>query len=446
MRIIIFITFLLISLCHSAYSLEFTKIDATDKHPEIWYMQTKEVPKISVKVSFPSGYAFDPHEKLGLATLAAATMDEGAGKLTSDDFQQALSDYQISLYYRASPQRLTLNLGFLKFDTQKAIDLAQLSLKDPRFDSEIVELMRQKIADSIVKAQQSPSYIASQFLRQHYYQEHPFSNPSKGFLSTINRITPQDLVEYHQNLSLKDAFISIVGDLSKQEAINMASTLVKDMPSNNSEKPTIPEFTPDPVSKRLHIYYDVPQTTLIMTTPAVKRHSTEFFATYIATHILGGGNFGAYLVDNLREKKGLTYSISAYLDSSSYDGRMLIQFATDNKTVMPAISEVEKTLQHLVNKGITQKELDQAKLYLKGQYALSFETNNDIASLAQGLFNNNLDYDYPQKRNELFDAVTLEDVNTAMQKIFKQPLTIVAISGNKQIDDFKKISIKDIPF
>jgi zinc protease len=443
--IFISIVFLWISITQ-ANAIQFKKINASDTHPEIWYTSNQTVPTVSFQISFPMGYAFDPQDKLGLATLVAATMDEGAGVLNSDAFRKELVDNQISLHYEASQERFFLSLNFLKFDKDKSLELATLSLNNPRFDVESLELMRQQLIANIENIRKNPDDIASNLLRQTYYKNHVFSKPSQGTLNSLKHITRDDLVKFHQKLSLENAFVSVVGDISESEILDFTQNLVSKLPKKSDFDTVISDYTVQPESHKINVYSDVPQSSIIMTTPSIKRTDATFFPTYIATHILGGGGFGSELINNLREKKGLTYSAGAYLDSSLYDGRMLIQFSTDNKKLDDALSETEKTLKNLADTGITQTQLDKAKTNLKGQYIIAFETNHDIASLAQELYNQGLPYNYIQKRDALFDAVTVNDVNKVMKELLIQPLTMIVVGGNKDIKNFKTVSIDTIQF
>lgn len=438
------VTFLHIS--SSVWAINFQKIDKNTTHPEIWYNQTHTVPTISVQLSFPLGYAYDPHEKLGLAAMLAATLDEGAGDLDSTTFREALVNQQISLHYHASRKFLTLTLNFLKFDADTALSLANLSLTRPRFDKDSVHIIRNQIISSIKQSQKKPASLASNYLRQIYYKNHPFVHPASGTLKTLENIKKTDLIKHHQHISQDQAFIAITGDLTKQEAIKFSKKLLKNVPKNSLAFNSVSNFNASDRTLQHNIFLDIPQSTVIFTTPSVKRSDTQFFAYYIATHILGGGGFGSALTNNLREKNGLTYGVSAYLDSNLHDGQMLIQFTTENNKLDKALSETQKTLKMLAQKGIYQEKLIKAKTYLKGQYALAFETNNDIIALAQALRQQNLPFDYPQKRMALFDAVTLKDVNMAMKKLFSQKFTKIIVGGQMNIDNFKLKSHKIVTF
>jgi zinc protease len=428
------------------YAIHFKRIEPNAQHPEIWYVPTDTVPIIAMQISFPIGYAFDPQDKLGLATLLAATLDEGAGELDSDSFREALVNQQIHLSYSASSDRLTLNLNFFKFDIQKALALAKLSLNKPRFDIENIELMRSQLLSAIDNGRKQPDALASRLLQQEYYKNHVFAKPSLGTLQTLKNITRDDLIKLHKKVSIDKAFVSVVGDISETEIIDFVSNLLKEKPKKSDLNTAISDYNIKPENHKFNVYSDVPQTTILMATPAIKRTHPEYFAYSLATHILGGGGFGSYLVDNLRENKGLTYSASAYLDSSLVDGRMIIQFATDNKKIDVALSEAQKTLHDLAKNGVTQKQLDKARVNLKGQYVLMFETNNDISGLAQNLYSYGLPHDYPLKRDSLYDAVTLEQVNRTMKKLFTQPLTIITVGGNKQVKKFNTLKADEIVF
>jgi zinc protease len=450
--IVTIVTFLLfqVNLLHNLWAIDFKKINATDTRPEIWYMPTKTVPVISIKLSFPKGYAYDEKDKLGVASLVASLMDEGASDLKSDIFQEKLANNQITLNYNASQEYLTLNLNFLKFDYLTALNLASLSLFKPRFDKSMIELMRQKIINNIIHSQKNPTTLANTLFKKVYYKNHEFSNPAFGTINSLKKITQTDLKHYHKNLLKNKMFISVTGDITHKEVIEYVDILFKYAQNSNQNLKNSTLLTLNNVPKikeqNISLYLDVPQSTIIMATPTIKRNDAQFIAYYIATHILGGGGFGSELVNNLREKNGLTYSIHALLDSTIHDGRLLIEFATANKNVTQAIEHVQNVLKNLAKKGITQEKLNQAKTYLKGQYALAFETNNDIANLAQGLYQSGLPYNYPKKRATLFNNVSLQEINQIMQKLFAQPLTKVVVGGNKYIKNFDLISMNQIEF
>lgn len=438
--------FLLILFISGTASAKSYKEYKTDNGTIIWHMENNHLPIISTRIVFPIGASHEAKDKKGLVTLASGTMDEGAGDMPSEVFRKKLQDYNIKFSFNASQDFFSLNMSFMAFDRDKAEKLANLALTQPRFDKEQTDLIRNQILATIRQDTTSPDGLMGRASRQSYYEDHPYVTSPRGNIKGIQNITQKDLKDFAKKLAQKGAFIAVVGDISKKDVLEFSKHIMANLAIESQFENNIPSFKKNVAADRFFIPLATPQTQILFQKTGLKRHDPDYMAATVASHILGGGGFGSKLMEVLREKNGLTYGASSYIASGTYASRFHIHYATDNKTLEKSIKLTEETLQDYLAKGITQKQLDSAVRYLKGYYPIQFNTNEQLAFLAQGLWKDGLSADYPDKRNALFDALTVEQVNAAAQKLITPPYQIFAVGGKEKPEGFEVIKKEDIVF
>ena len=446
MRFFIKLFLLCVILPSLGWAIEFQKIH-TKNGTQIWHQYTPNLPMVSMKISFPIGTTSDPLGKKGLATLVASTMDEGAGDLDSSAFQDLLNQYNMELHYSASHLYFTLNLSFLNYDKDIAIKLAGLSLSEPRFDKDAVDLMKSQIIAMLENKKASPTAIAGHIARNIYFGDHPYHYASDGVIKDIQNIKNSDLKKFKDALGQKDAFVAIAGDISKKDAESITESILKNIPVRNTKNSVIlSKYSPNITERHIFVPFKVPQTQVLMTSNGVFRDDADFMSSFVALHILGSGGFSSRLIESLREKNGLTYNVSSYISNDAYNARLLINYATGRKTLEKSLEITKQTLADMVEKGITQKELDNAVRYLKGYYPLQFSTNEELVALAQSLYEDGLSNDYPQKRDALLDALTVQSVSNSAQKLLKQKFQIVTVGGQEAPKGYEMMKAEDIVF
>lgn len=394
---------------------------------EAWLVEDHTIPLIAVNFSFKGGAAQDPKDQEGLTRLLSATLDEGAGDLPSQAFQARLENLAVSISFDAGKDHLYGNLRTLTPTRDEAFDLLHLALTKPRFDAEAVDRMKAQLISSAKRQAEDPDAIASLTYIETALGDHPYARPTGGTPESLEKLTPSDLVQQHKRLVARSGLtIGVVGAIDAKTLAPLLDRVFADLPENGDLSP-IPEVTPKTglhVSKTLQ----VPQTTLMFGLPGLKRDDPDYQAAYVMNHILGGGSFTSWLYQEVREKRGLAYGVNTSLAPYDHMGLLLGSTATRADRADESLKIVLQQVDRMATKGPTQAELDSAKRYLTGSYALRFDSSGKIASQLVALQNAGLGIDYFDRRNSEIEAVTLDDVNRVAQRLLagKEP-TVVSV-------------------
>lgn len=394
---------------------------------EAWLVEDHTIPQIAVNFSFKGGAAQDPASKEGLTRLLAATMDEGAGDLPSQAFQARLEELAVNISFDTGKDRFYGNLRTLTPTRDEAFDLLHLALTKPRFDTEAVERMKAQLISSAKRNAEDPNAIAALSFTEATLGEHPYARPTGGTPESLETLVPEDLVQQHKRLVARPGLtIGVVGAIDAQTLAPLLDRVFAGLPEDGDLSP-IPEATPKTgltISKSLQ----VPQTTLMFGLPGLKRDDPDYQAAYVMNHILGGGSFTSWLYEEVREKRGLAYGVNTSLIPYDHMGLILGSTATRADRADETLKIVLEQVNRMATKGPTQAELDSAKRYLTGSYALRFDSSGKIASQLVALQNAGLGIDYFDRRNAEIEAVTLDDVNRVAQRLLagKEP-TVVSV-------------------
>ncbi len=394
---------------------------------EAWLVEDHTIPQIAVNFSFKGGAAQDPKGKDGLTRLLAATMDEGAGDLPSQAFQARLEELAVNISFDTGKDRFYGNLRTLTPTRDEAFDLLHLALTKPRFDTEAVERMKAQLISSAKRNAEDPNAIAALSYTEAALGDHPYARPTGGTPESLETLTPEDLAQQHKRLVTRsDLTIGVVGAIDAQTLAPLLDRVFAGLPEDGNLSP-IPEVTPKTgltISKSLQ----VPQTTLMFGLPGLKRDDPDYQAAYVMNHILGGGSFTSWLYEEVREKRGLAYGVNTSLIPYDHMGLILGSTATRADRADETLKIVLEQIDRMATKGPTQAELDSAKRYLTGSYALRFDSSGKIASQLVALQNAGLGIDYFDRRNAEIEAVTLDDVNRVAQRLLagKKP-TVVSV-------------------
>ncbi|MBL4907728.1 MAG: insulinase family protein, partial [Sneathiella sp.] len=280
---------------------------------KVWLVEEKSIPIVSMEVAWHGGSSMETPDKAGLAYLVASTMDEGAGDLDSRAFQKQLSDLAISLKFDASKDSFQGSLKTLSKNKEVAFTLFGLALNNPRFDEEPVERIRNQILIDLNRKLSDPNSLAGRAWFKAAFPGHPYSVPTKGTIDTMKSITQADLKSFKDRQIAKDNMvISVIGDIGKAELGVLLDKIFSGIP-NNADLSPVPDVPPIQKANIQVIDQDIPQSVVIFGGAGIKRDDPDYFAAYILNYILGGGGFESRLTKEVREKRGLVYSIYSYL-------------------------------------------------------------------------------------------------------------------------------------
>ncbi len=400
---------------------------------EAWFVQDSTVPLIAMEYAFAGGAAQDPAGKPGVANLVASTIDEGSGDLDSKAFHEHLDRRAIELSFSATRDYFRGSLRMLKGNKDEAFDLLRMALTSAHLDDADVERIRSQIISGLKRDTTNPTALAGRkFMELAYGPDHPYGRLPSGTLESVPAITTADMRDYIRRVIAKDTLkIAVVGDVDPATLGKLLDQTFGSLPAKASLTP-VPDIVAAKPPQRAFVPLDVPQTVITFGGPGFMRHDPNFMAAYIVNHIMGGGGLSSRLYREVREKRGLAYSIYEGLLWLDHSALFIGNTGTRADRAGETVDAVEKEVSHIAEDGPTQQELDEAKSYLKGSQMLQLDTSSKLAS---GLLQYQLDQlpiDYIEKRNGIIDAVTLEDAKKAAKRLWAQGLITVIVGREPQ--------------
>lgn len=397
-----------------------------------WLVEEHSVPLLALRFVFDGGNSQDPTGKEGVANFMTAMMDEGAGDLDSAHFQERMEELAVRMSFEDARDSLYGNFETLSANRDAAIDMLRLAVNKPRFDTDAVERIRKQLLANLAYAAKNPERVASQAWTAAAFPAHPYGRPANGTLDSVKAIQPSDLEMFRKRTFSRGTLkVVAVGDIDAKALGAILDRVFGDLPAK-ADLVAVPQTDPKPAMKMQVIEMNVPQSVVQFGMPGLARKDPDFMAAYVMNHILGGGGFASRLTEQVREKRGLAYSVYSYLQPFRKAALFAGGVATKNAAVKESIDVIKAELQRMATEGPTEKELESAKSYLTGSFALRFDTNSKIASQLLSLLNEDLGIDYVDKRNALVEAVTLEDVKRAAARILKVDNLLVTVVGKPQ--------------
>jgi zinc protease len=392
-----------------------------------WLVEDHTVPIVAIRFVFDGGTAQDPAGKEGLANLMSGLFDEGAGDLDSDAFQVKLDDAGAEMSFDAQRDGTYGSMRMLSEEKDAAFDLLTLAVNRPRFDQAPLDRVRAQVLSGIIANERDPNAIAQRKWLSAIYGEHPYSRPDEGTRQSIAAITPQDLGAFHKASFARDGLhIAVVGDIDAATLKRKLDQLFGDLPEKQALSP-IADTQPK-LGQQLEVDYDLPQTSLQLAYPGVKRSAPDFFAAVLMNDILGGGTFTSRLYDEVREKRGLAYGVDSNLIDHEHSNALVITTATRSDRAAETLALVRKVVKELAEQGPTAAELEAAKKYMIGAYAINnLDSSGSIAATLLELQLDNLGIDYLQRRAALINAVTISDVKAAAKKLLSPDPAIMVV-------------------
>jgi zinc protease len=414
-------------LIASAHAMNIQKVESANGITA-WLVEDHTLPLIAMQFGFNGGSAQDPVGKDGTAFFVSGMLDEGAGDIPSQAFQEKLQDLAIQISFDATRDVMTGGVKTLTKNKDEAFRLLRLALTEPRMDADAMERVRSQIVSVIKSDNEEPDTVASDTWFAHVFTGHPYGTRTKGTLETIGALSADDLRAYvRRNFARDNLHIAVVGDISAAELAIALDSIFSALPES-AELASVPEAIWKTEPRQVVIPMATPQTIVNFGLPGPKRNDDDFIPAYILNYIVGGGGFASKLMEEVREKRGLAYSVYTYLSPLDHTGILLGGVATQNERVGESIEVIRQVLGRIAEEGPTAEELDNAKRYLTGSYALRFSSSAQIAQILLWLQIEDLGIDYVEKRNSLIEAVTLSDVKR-VAKFLKPDALIMSIVG-----------------
>lgn len=408
----------------------------TAQGKEFWLLEDHYLPIVTLQFSVPfSGAAYDPEEKLGLANMVASLLDEGAGEYDSQQFQTELEAIASSISFSVDNDYFYVSVKTLKAHLPRALELLSLALTQPVFSDDVLTRVRNQLIVSISKQKEKPAYLVSEKLQEIFYEGHPYRHPIEGNVETLRAITHDDLVSFVSQHFIRERMnVSVVGAVSSDEIAGYLDALLTKLPSGSDTKQeqSLPALTRKLEKTEVHVPINVPQTVIAYAVDAPLRSSKDFYPTYVLNYILGGGGFESRLMKEIREERGLVYSVYSSYGTQDYAGFISGSAATESEKSPLTIAAIKKEFERINQEGVTQQELDDAKSYLIHSFPLRMTRNSYLVSFLDTMQREKLGVDFLEQRNAMVEAVTLEQVNNVAREWF-DPERLVVVSAGQEL-------------
>ena len=428
-------------LLSNAYAiLPIEKLDSY-KGAQAYLVQTKALPMVDIEVSIDAGDRYDPVGKSGVADMVAGLMNYGArgdkGLLTEAQIADEIADLGANIGLSVGGERAILRIRSLsrKDLRDRAVQLAAAMLSAPIYDPKIVEREKQRTITSLREAETKPEFVLERRFKKSVYGNYPLADSPS--VQSVGSVSANDLKQFHKQFYRGDRMIvSIVGDVDRTQAAEIVQTLLKQIPQSGQAIAKLPDLQRSPIEplaqREIQIPFDSQQAHISMGMTAVARNNPDYFPLLVGNYILGGGGFVSRLMSEVREKRGLAYSVFSYFAPGKDNGIFQAGLQTKNDQAVLALDVMSTTIAQFISDGPTPAELEAAKSNLINGYPLRIDNNRKLLDNVSSIAWNDLPLDTMDVWTKQVEAVTLEQVKASFQKYLAMDRMKIVVLGAKK--------------
>lgn len=396
-----------------------------------WLVEEPSIPFTALEIRFKGGASVDREGKRGAINLMTGTIEEGAGELDATQFAAAREALAASYGFDVHDDALTVSAQFLTENRAEALALLRKALIEPRFDEASIDRVRAQVLSGIRSNAQDPANIAQETFMTKAFGDHPYGSAVEGTIESVEGLTRDDILAAYQDvLALDRIYVGAVGDITATELGEILDDLLGALPKTGAPLPQDVEVAL--AGGKTVVPFNTPQSVAVFGHEGIERDDPDFFAAFVMNQVLGAGGFGSRLMQEVREKRGLTYGVYSYLAPKDYAELMMGQVASSNDRIAEAIKVIRDEWARLASDGVTEQELEDAKKYLTGAYPLRFDGNSTIAKILAGMQMDNLPIDYADTRNDKVNAVTQDDIKRVAARLIQPDALHFVVVGQPE--------------
>ena len=405
---------------------------------QVWLVESPAIPMVDVEIDFDAGSRRDPAEQAGLAS-AVATMaskgvraGRGAAALDENALGEAWADLGAQFEVTAGRDALSYSLRSLTDPDllDKAVLLAARQMAEPAWPQDVWERERARWTAALREADTRPGTVAGQAFAAAVYGNHPYGQrPTEA---TLARIQLADMQQFHaRHVDACRARVHIVGAVQRAQARLLVAALLARLPASDpcAALPAIPEVAPLGAAAEKDIPFASAQAQVLIGQPGFKRSDPDFLALLVGNHILGGGGFVSRLTEEVREKRGLSYSVYSGFSPGLHAGAFTVALQTRPDQAAQALQVARDVLARFVAEGPTDEELRAAKDNLVGGFALRIDSNRKLLSNVVNIATNGLPLDYLEGWTQRVEALTVADIRAAMARKLQPARMVTVVLG-----------------
>jgi zinc protease len=427
----------IVSFCGHAHAMKIQTVTSPGGL-EAWLVEEHGVPMMALRFSFEGGNSQDPPGKEGVANFITAMMDEGAGNLVASAYQERMEELAMRMSWDDTKDAFYGSFETLTKNRDASAELLKLALTKPRFDKDAVDRIRQQLLAGLVYAARDPEKVAAKEWYAAAFAGHSYARPSNGTEESLKSITGADLEDFRKRSFAKSTLnVVAVGDITAAELAKLLDVVFGDLPEK-ANLIGVPKIDPVKGGVQKHIEMNVPQSVAAFGLPAMARKHPDFLTAFVLNQLVGGGGFASRLMEEVREKRGLAYSVYSYLQPFKHTSILSGGVATRADAIKQSLDVIRAEFKKIADEGPTKEEFENAKSYLIGSYALRFDTSSKIASQLLGLKEEGFGTDYVEKRNAMIEAITLDEAKRVAKSLFAPENLIITVVGKSAAEKSEK--------
>lgn len=403
----------------------------TSTGARVYFIENHDLPILDVSIEFNAGSSLDSPQKSGQASLTQHLLDLGAGGLSEEKIAKLLADTGAQLDSHFDLDRAGLSLRTLSSrpERKQALDIFARIIQKPVFPEKIIAREKSRYIARLKEASMQPDFIADRTLMEMLYGSHPYGLNESGEIDTLSTLKREDLIAFYQSYYVsQNAVVALIGDLSRAEAEAIAESLTKDLPSTGSAKKVLPPVQ-IPTAQLKKITHPATQSHIQLAYPGITRSDPDYFPLLVGNHILGGGGFTSRLMEEIRQLRGLAYSVYSYFSPFKEQGPFQIGLQTKKEQADEALKITQDVLRKFVAEGPSEKELLDAKQNIIGGFPLRIDSNKKILRYLAMIGFYQLPLSYIEDYLQSVENVTALQIKQAYQRRINPDGMVTVIVG-----------------
>lgn len=383
---------------------------------QVYFVENHDLPMLDVAVNFAAGSARDVADKIGVAALTHGLLDAGSQGLSEDAISRGMADAGAQLGGSLDADRASISLRTLSSVTERdaALDIVARVLQAPLFPEDILARNKASIIAGLKEAETKPEHLSGKAFGKAVFGNHPYGWQAE--VADIEKIQRADLEAfYRSHYNAKTAVVALMGDVTRQQAEAIAQQLTGNLPQGGSATP-LPAVVAKITASEQRFAHPASQSHILIGAPGIARNDVDYFPLYVGNYILGGGGFVSRLMNEVREKRGLAYSVYSYFMPLQQPGAFQIGLQTKKEQADEALQLVRTTVNTFVEKGVTEKELQAAKDNIIGGFPLRIDSNRKILDYLSVIGFYQLPLTYLDDFTQRVEAVTVQQIHAAFKR------------------------------
>ncbi len=404
----------------------------TSSGARVYFVENHQLPMLDVSINFAAGSGRDTPAISGLANLTRHMLSLGADGLSEDEIAEKLADVGAELGGHIDRDRAGITLRTLSNARERgqALDIMSRMVQKPEFPEKVLDREKMRLVAMLKEAATKPESIAERAFYSLLYGSHPYALRTSGEVDSIESLKRDNLVNFYRAYyTANDAVVAIIGDVNRETAQEIAEKLTAKLPEEAASLPALPQVTLPLQAQNREIPHPATQSHILLGYPGMKRDDPDYFALLVGNYILGGGGFSSRFVEQVRQKRGLAYSVYSYFEPLQQKGPFQVGLQTKKEQADEALKVVRETLRNFIAKGPTERELTAAKQNLVGGFPLRIDSNRKILEYLSIIGFYRLPLTYLDDFVPRVEKVTVAQIKSAFQRRIDPDNMVTVIVG-----------------